>query len=85
MARLISEFQTTTERTIKNIELKHHEQTKHTQLAFAQDVKALTNAIREMGNPFFEESKDLLVLDNRDITDTGGINTLHQIEQLGQG
>ena len=37
-----------------------------------------------MGNPFCEDSKDLLVLDSRDLADTAVINTLHQIEQLGQ-
>ncbi|KAJ8372691.1 hypothetical protein AAFF_G00280200 [Aldrovandia affinis] len=84
MARLISEFQATTEKRMKKTELKHHEQTKHTQVAFARDVRALTRVMGEMGNPFCEDSKDLLVLDSRDLADPAVINTLHQIEKLGQ-
>lgn len=84
MARLISEFQATTDKRLKKTELKHHEQTKHMQVAFARDVKALTRVIGEMGNPFCEDSKDLLVLDSRDVADPAVINTLHQIEKLGQ-
>ncbi|KAJ8366786.1 hypothetical protein AAFF_G00342400 [Aldrovandia affinis] len=84
MARLISEFQATTEKRMKKTELKHHEQTKHTQVAFARDVRALTRVMGKMGNPFCEDSKDLLVLDSRDLADPAVINTLHQIEKLGQ-
>ncbi|KAJ8385835.1 hypothetical protein AAFF_G00181910 [Aldrovandia affinis] len=84
MARLISEFQATTEKRMKKTELKHHEQTKHTQVSFARDVRALTRVMGKMGNPFCEDSKDLLVLDSRDLADPAVINTLHQIEKLGQ-
>lgn len=45
--------------TMKKTELQHHEQTKRTQVAFAQDVKALIHVIGEMGYPFWEDSKDL--------------------------
>ncbi|KAJ8405691.1 hypothetical protein AAFF_G00316710 [Aldrovandia affinis] len=69
---------------MKKTELKHHEQTRHTQVAFARDVRALTRVMGEMGNPFCEDSKDLLVLDSRDLADPAVINTLHQIEKLGQ-
>ncbi|KAJ8397883.1 hypothetical protein AAFF_G00435720 [Aldrovandia affinis] len=84
MARLISEFQATTEKRMKKTELKHHEQTKHTQVSFARDVRALTRVMGKTGNPFCEDSKDLLVLDSRDLADPAFINTLHQIEKLGQ-
>ncbi len=84
MARLILEFQTTAEMRTKTTELKHHEETKNVQLAFARDVKALTSVIKEMGNPFCDDSKDLLVLDNRDLADPAIITTVRQIEKLGQ-
>ena len=37
-----------------------------------------------MGNPFAENSKDLLVLDSRDLADPAVIDTLRQIKSLGQ-
>ena len=54
------------------------------QMAFARDVKALSEAIDEMGNPFSEESSDLLVLDNRNIADRAVADMVHQIEKLGR-
>ena len=69
MARIIGEFDISTKKR-KDKDCRHHEQRKHVQTAFARDVKALSEAIDEMGNPFSEESSDLLVLDNRNIADT---------------
>ena len=54
------------------------------QMAFARDVKALSEAIDEMGNPFSEENSDLLVLDNRNIADTAVADMVHQFEKLGR-
>lgn len=82
MARVIAEFQATSE--TKKADHKHHEQTKHTQVAFARDVRSLTKVIGEMGNPFCDDSKDLLVLDSRDLADPAVINTVREIEKLGQ-
>ena len=38
----------------------------------------------EMGNLSCDDSKDRLVLDSRDLADPVIINTVHQIEKLGQ-
>lgn len=53
-------------------------------MAFAEDVEALTSAVEDMGNPFCETSSDLLVLDTRDLADSAVIDTIQQIEKLGQ-
>ena len=58
MARLIEEFQISAGKT-QYIDLHHHEQKRHKQLAFARDVKTLRETIKEMGNLFTEESSDL--------------------------
>ena len=42
---------------------KHHEDTWGLQLLFYGDVVSLTRTIEEMGNPFMEETDDLLALD----------------------
>lgn len=47
----------------------HHEQSPTAQKAFFEKVQWLTSVIEEMGNPFSEESTDLLSLDTKDIAD----------------
>ena len=44
---------------------KHHEQTKSKQSLFKKNVENLLEHIEKFGNPFMEESNDLLVLDTR--------------------
>ena len=79
MARLINEFQASSD----TVTLLHHEQKKSKQLTFANDVKALTQTIKQMGNPFCEDSSDLLVLDSHDIADVSISETIRKIEKLG--
>ena len=47
----------------------HHDQTANVQNAFRKDVCSLANVMEELGNPFEEESEDLLVLDSKEIAD----------------
>ena len=70
MARVIVEFQATAKTRMKKTEFQHHEQTKHTQIAFAWDVTALTGVIGEIGNPFCDDSKELLVLEIINLSDS---------------
>ena len=44
----------------------HHEETASAQKTFAKDVQSLVTVIEELGNPFEEDSQDLLVLDIAD-------------------
>ena len=53
-------------------------------MAFARDVNSLTSVIEEMGNPFAENSNDLLVLDNIDLADSAVIDAVRNTEALGQ-
>ena len=81
-------FQTSEEVTKKSQsegpDLRHHEQMSGVQATFQKQVKALCTTFVEMGNPFLEESKDLLVLDTRDIVDTSVAETVTKIEELGK-
>ena len=52
----------------RNIEGIHHEQQPGMQSAFLKDVQPLTLVLQDMGNPFLEESNDLLVLDTKNIS-----------------
>ncbi|VDI50437.1 Hypothetical predicted protein [Mytilus galloprovincialis] len=74
MARVINEFQTSQEwikrDQSKGPDVRHHEQTKSKETAFSNQVKASCAVFEEMGNPFQEQSTDLLILDTRNIVDS---------------
>ena len=54
------------------------------QVTFQNQVKSLCSVIEEMGNPFLEQSEDLLVLGTRDITDSSVVETVRKIEEIGK-
>ena len=83
MARLIEKIEISTQKRNKT-DFRHHEQKKHAQMTFGREITLLTDVIKYMGNPFAENSKDLLVLDSRDFADPAVIDTLRQIKFLGQ-
>ena len=41
----------------------------------------MTDSLEEMGNPFLEETKDLMRLDTRDIIDSAVITSVFQVEE----
>ena len=66
IARAVKEFERTYD-VGRHGDTHHHEQVHSVQKAFAKDVKSLIGVIEEMGNPFCEDSADLLVLDTKEI------------------
>ena len=83
VARLIGEFEVSTKKRNKT-DFRHHKQRKHAHMTFGRDITSLTDVIKDMGNPFAENSKDLVVLDSRDLADPAVIDTLRQIKSIGQ-
>ena len=81
IARVINEFQVSQEMSKHEEEpdFRHHEEAKGVQHAFVKEVKSLRATIEEMGNPFMESSKDLLVLDTHDIVDSSVTGTIKNI------
>ncbi|KAL9953154.1 hypothetical protein ACROYT_G040524 [Oculina patagonica] len=66
IARAVNEFESAYE-VQKRANTCHHEQVSSVQKAFAKDVQNLIEVIDEMGNPFREDSTDLIVLDTKEI------------------
>ena len=62
---------------------RHHEHTMAVQVTFASEVQALVEVIEDIGNPFMEESGDLLVLDTRDTADPAVVTTVRGLEKKG--
>ena len=83
MARIIEEFQASTDKVGKAADTRHHEESNPVQVSFAQDVQSLTDTIEQMGNPFTETTNDLIVLDTRDIAHPAIVESMSQIEKLG--
>ena len=67
----------------KNISSEHHEQTNSRQQRFSTQVLNLVKIISDFGNPFLEQSQDLLVLDTRNVMPENAINTVNNIENIG--
>ena len=65
VARIIQEFEEASFKEVSEEKSHHHEQTPGVQAAFKEDMLSLVSAIEEMGNPFQEDSSDLLVLDSK--------------------
>ena len=45
----------------------HHEETERVQRVFLEKVEKLSQAMKDMGNPFQEESRDFISIDTKDI------------------
>ena len=92
MSRIMKDFELSQE-LVRNIskqeeqeqqeDLRHHEQIKGVQNTFWNQVYAVCSTIEEIGNPFADQTGDLLVLDTRDIADSKVVKTLRTVEQLG--
>ena len=80
IARVITEFEKRDNRTLTQSDMQHHEQTKEMQEAFKKDVTALVDVIDDMGNPFLEESADLLAIDSKNLANAAVIQTVRSIE-----
>ena len=85
IARIINEFEASmvTECPETEQSAKHHEDTRSLQSLFYRDVVSLTRTIEEMGNPFMEETDDLLALDTKQIMRSGALARLRKVEEVG--
>ena len=67
-----------------NDENLHHSQNRSIQNRFSKHVSNLLVVFEEAGNPFCEESLDLIALGSRNICDQSAVETLNKIEETGQ-
>ena len=82
LSRTLTEFESTFKTNRGESAIRHHEQVPVVQSAFAKQVNALVSTIEEMGNPFLDESADLLVLDSKEILDDTVVRTVRNIETI---
>ena len=87
MSRIINKFKVSQEllkSTSDDRKHQHHKETRGVQSTFQSEVQSLFNVISEMGNLFLDQSKDLLILDMRDIMDATVVKSVRTVEELGQ-
>ena len=65
VSRLLAAYEAMSRTIYIRIESRHHEANVGDQAAFFENVKAMTTVLKDMGNPFKEESSDLLSLDTK--------------------
>ena len=80
MARLVREFEGSNEA----YDQMHHEQYQKFQHDFHSDVNSLVDAFEQLGNPFQEDSGDLIDLDQSIIMPMEVVNSMRLIEETGQ-
>ena len=84
VARVIGEFEKSAIPENRRVDTHHHDQTASVQISFAKDVRSLLTVIEDMGNPFEQESQDLLVLDTKEIADPAVVKTVRSAKSVGQ-
>ena len=87
IARIITEFEEQARRPQnkeKDSGDRHQDQHPGVQAAFQKEVKTLVTVLEEMGNPFLEESQDLLIIDTRVMMDAAVADSVRKIESLGE-
>ena len=85
VSRVIQQFEETSCKKVNEKKRRHHEQTPGVQASFKKDVLSLVSANEEMGNPFQEDSTDLLVLDSKEIMNDAVIKAVREVITIGQG
>ena len=63
---------------------RYHKQTMCTQKSFHKKVKSFSDVVKEMGNPFLEESANLLVIDRKNVADPALASTICTLHQRGK-
>ena len=84
IARVLLEFEASFSTPSDTTTGKHHEQTRSTQLTFAKDVISLLATFEDMGNPFLEDSGDMLTLDTKIVMTKDATRTVNAVEHIGQ-
>ena len=84
VARVISEFEVAQEHNDNKAQTLHHDQTETIQKAFDKDVRSLVSAFEELGNPFLEETTDIVVLDTKEIASASVAHSVHNVQKVGK-
>ena len=83
IAKLVEEFEEGYDDDDSSDSGGHHEETKSVQDKFVKDVRFLVITIEEMGNPFMEESGDLLNLNSKIVRPENVVKAMQSMYATG--
>ena len=85
-ARLLKEFEEDYYLARENVLERedHREEGFSAQKIFKEQAASLTQVINELGNPFLDDSVELLALDTQNVMDESVVNTVRTVEGLGK-
>ncbi|KAK6169757.1 hypothetical protein SNE40_020746 [Patella caerulea] len=84
VAQLIKQFELEALHEKKDMKTQHHEQTMSIQQSSVKNVSALIATISELVNPFEDDSKELVVLDTREIVTASATKSVYTAQSIGQ-
>ena len=80
-ARSIQEFEIGSKKSDNTC---HNDQTTSVQVSFIKDVQSLVSAMEHFGNPFEEESKDLIILHLKELAGPSAAEAVRKVKQIGE-
>ena len=84
VARAVTQFEIQYISSLSEKEHLHHEETTSIQTAFHEDAKNTVSVIREMGNPFAEDTGELIALDAKRILTDILVQRMDSIRDIGE-
>ena len=84
VARVVTESEENVQPSIDNVNADHHDQKKINKKSLMKDVSSLINTMQEMGNPFSEDSQDLIALHSKQIMPKEVIDFVKGAKMIGQ-
>lgn len=82
IARVVHEFEESVYMTTSE-QSKHHEQVPSFQTKFKTHVQSMVDMITELGNPFSDESKELVSVSSKDVADVSVVKTVNEVKDVG--
>ena len=84
VARAVNEFENCFLKKSDSGNNEHHEQKPSVQKSFHHDVESLLTSIEEMGNPFSEDSSDVMSIDTKYIMPAEVVECIYTAEKVGK-
>lgn len=84
IARLVRQFEESTTHTNDTEKSRHHEQTETYQRCFQKDLEKLVTKMSSLGNPFTEESSELLNISTKAIANEDVVTAVTTAKEKGQ-
>ena len=84
VSQLVNQYELASQVKEANEDIRHHEQTSQSQKSFTDKVQKLFDVMKDLGNPFQEESKDLLTLDTKTIAHPSAAELVRTHFEKGQ-